>query len=266
MELIILGSGATQPPPRPYCECNVCKEARKKGIPYLRTGPSLFIKDVNVLIDTPGEIRLQLTREKIKRVDAVFYTHWHPDHTIGCTIFEQMNWNLKKWKAIRATKVFFPKGSLDDLRKYKLSGVIDYAIKLKTIDAKEINENSVIKFKRILIRPIKIGAVWGYSIEEGKKKILYAPCDIMDLPKLKLKNYDLFIIELGWLRKRLKGKENELLSFYDILEAIKKFKPKNVIFSHIEENRGSHKELKKLEKKYKRFNVKIAYDGMKVKI
>jgi phosphoribosyl 1,2-cyclic phosphate phosphodiesterase len=36
-----------------------------------------------ILIDTPPELRLQLIRADIGRVDAVLYTHGHADHTHG---------------------------------------------------------------------------------------------------------------------------------------------------------------------------------------
>jgi phosphoribosyl 1,2-cyclic phosphate phosphodiesterase len=36
-----------------------------------------------VLIDTPPELRLQLLRAGVDRVDAVWYTHCHADHTHG---------------------------------------------------------------------------------------------------------------------------------------------------------------------------------------
>ncbi len=91
MNLIILGSGGCTPIPRPGCTCPVCEEAREEGIPYARTGPSLFLEDINALFDTPEDVCQQLTRETIQTVNHIFYTHWHPDHTLGMRIVEQMN-------------------------------------------------------------------------------------------------------------------------------------------------------------------------------
>lgn len=79
MKLLILGSGGCQPPPRPGCMCRVCKEARDKGIPYYRTGPSLYLPEQNILFDIPEDLREQLNREKIGYVKHVFISHWHPD-------------------------------------------------------------------------------------------------------------------------------------------------------------------------------------------
>jgi phosphoribosyl 1,2-cyclic phosphate phosphodiesterase len=50
-------------------------EARKKGIPYSRSGPSLFLHDINALFDTPEDIFEQLNREGIEQVDFIFFTH-----------------------------------------------------------------------------------------------------------------------------------------------------------------------------------------------
>ena len=56
MRLTILGSGGCMAIPKPLCGCRVCREARVKGVPYSRGGPSAFLHDVNLLIDTPAEI------------------------------------------------------------------------------------------------------------------------------------------------------------------------------------------------------------------
>jgi phosphoribosyl 1,2-cyclic phosphate phosphodiesterase len=44
---------------------------------------ALGLPEGNVLIDTPPELRVQLTRERIGLIHAVLYTHAHADHLFG---------------------------------------------------------------------------------------------------------------------------------------------------------------------------------------
>jgi phosphoribosyl 1,2-cyclic phosphate phosphodiesterase len=83
MRIEFLGTGGAGTTPRPLCDCRVCVEARTKGVPYSRSGPSVFVHGPDLLIDTPEEIKSQLNRSQVTRVAAVTYSHWHPDHTAG---------------------------------------------------------------------------------------------------------------------------------------------------------------------------------------
>jgi phosphoribosyl 1,2-cyclic phosphate phosphodiesterase len=83
VQVEVLGSGGASTIPRPQCACRVCIEARAKGIPYARSGPSVFVHGPDVLVDTPEEARLQLDRSRVTNIAAALYSHWHPDHTAG---------------------------------------------------------------------------------------------------------------------------------------------------------------------------------------
>ncbi len=83
--------------PRPLCRCPVYQQAREKGIPYARTGPSAFLHDINLLIDTPAEIVSQLNRCDIDRIDYATYTHLDPDHVEGSRVFEQIALDFRTW-------------------------------------------------------------------------------------------------------------------------------------------------------------------------
>lgn len=56
MKLKIVGSGGMSIIPSSFCKCKICEEARQKGGRYERLGPSLYIDDIKMLIDTPEDI------------------------------------------------------------------------------------------------------------------------------------------------------------------------------------------------------------------
>lgn len=69
--------------PRPLCMCKVCEEARIKGNPYSRCGCSLFLEDLNLLVDTPEDICHGLNNCGVREIDRVLFSHVDPDHTLG---------------------------------------------------------------------------------------------------------------------------------------------------------------------------------------
>jgi phosphoribosyl 1,2-cyclic phosphate phosphodiesterase len=92
--LTFLGSGTSMGVPTLGCPCAVCADALQPGSRNRRTRPSLRIEWRNgppgdegdlhtVLIDTGPDFHAQAIRERIVRVDAVFYTHQHADHILG---------------------------------------------------------------------------------------------------------------------------------------------------------------------------------------
>ena len=109
MRVEILGSGGAVTIPRPGCSCRVCVEARERGRPYERTGPSVFVHGPDVLIDTPEESKLQLNRSSVGRIAAGLYSHWHPDHTAGRRVWESRNFEFRSWpRRFETTPLYVP--------------------------------------------------------------------------------------------------------------------------------------------------------------
>lgn len=67
MKLKIVGSSGMSIIPSSFCKCKICQEAREKGGRYERLGPSLYIDDIKMLIDTPEEIAVAATDKKYPR-------------------------------------------------------------------------------------------------------------------------------------------------------------------------------------------------------
>ena len=120
MRVEILGSGGAATIPRPGCQCRVCVEAREKGGRFARTGPSTFVHGPNILFDTPEESKFQLERARIGDISACFYSHWHPDHTMGRRVWETRNGDFRTWpreaKRPLVTDIYLPEQVAKDFR------------------------------------------------------------------------------------------------------------------------------------------------------
>ena len=83
MKLTFLGTGTSFGVPQLGCPCEVCHSTDPRDR-RTRVGAAVETDDgAIILIDTPPELRIQLLRANIARVDAVLYTHGHADHTHG---------------------------------------------------------------------------------------------------------------------------------------------------------------------------------------
>ena len=82
MKITILGSGTSTGVPMVGCGCRVCSSDDLRD---RRTRASLLIRHNGrtILIDTSSDLRQQVLREGVKKIDAVFFTHTHADHVNG---------------------------------------------------------------------------------------------------------------------------------------------------------------------------------------
>jgi len=105
MKWTILGSGGCMVIPKPLCQYTICKEAREKGVPYSKAGPSAFLHDINLLIDTPADIVSILNRSPVRRVDYLLFSHLDPDHVEGLRVVEQITLDFRTWQACPTKQV-----------------------------------------------------------------------------------------------------------------------------------------------------------------
>jgi phosphoribosyl 1,2-cyclic phosphate phosphodiesterase len=82
MELIFLGTGGAWGLPEVNCDCQVCIKMRQEGQKRDRTS-FVLTGESTLLVDCGPDVRAQLLRHGIDRIDAVLITHEHSDHYIG---------------------------------------------------------------------------------------------------------------------------------------------------------------------------------------
>lgn len=280
MEISILGSGGCMLIPKPLCGCSICKEAREKGPPYQRTGPSAFIHDENILIDTPSEISYQLNRSRIEEIDYLIFTHLDPDHIEGFRVVEQITLDFRTWTAYPDKRILLilPETLYDNLKKIHSAygPVLDFYREQGFVDCSLFKENIRIGKIDLTAIPIDRGAQVSfiYVFEKGGKKVVYAPCDIKPFPETRKEvcNADLLIIQPGMFEDGLKHdfrypddhlSRSTLYTFNETLALAERINAGQILFVHLEEywNRG-YGDYRAIENRVE--NIGFAYDGIRI--
>lgn len=295
MKIIITGSGGCVCTPKPLCDCHVCTEARVKGHPYMRYGPSLYIEDAALLIDTPEDITHAINHAGIKQIDNILYSHWDPDHTLGMRVMEQLKleWlnHYEGLKPENPLNIYAHPEVMADLKgiRSKFGPILDYyefmglirckaitdetAINVRSEGLNDIRSIMIDKIKLSLVKVPKEKAASVFVIESGGKKLIYSPCDCKPYPENDLfYDADLLIMGNTVIGDVLKHKRDlypghplrsELHVFGESVRIKEKYRIKDMIMTHIEETWGkTYDDYLKLEQELK--GVRFAYDGMEI--
>jgi Metal-dependent hydrolases of the beta-lactamase superfamily I len=95
MKFIILGCGSSMGVPRSDGFFGDCDPKNKKNY-RTRCSALLITSDENILIDTSPDIRQQLLRHKIKKINKVLFSHLHADQTHGINDLRSFYINSRK--------------------------------------------------------------------------------------------------------------------------------------------------------------------------
>jgi len=280
MKWTILGSGGCAVIPKPLCRCRICREARLKGPPYTRAGPSAFLHDINLLIDTPAEIAGLLNRSRIGRVDYLLFSHLDPDHVEGFRVVEQIALDFRSWRAYPQKQIclLLPEeleAPLMSMRS-QYGPLLDFYRESGFVRVEPFREKTEIDGVGITAISIDRGrqTAFVYVFEKSGRRVVYAPCDIKPFPehRSEVQGADLLVIQPGIFEDGLRHRfrypldhisRTTLYTFEETLELAARIGARKVLLVHLEEywNR-SYDDYLALERENP--NVRFAYDGMQV--
>lgn len=258
----ILGSGGAVTIPRPGCSCRICVEARARGVPYSRTGPSVFVHGPNVLIDTPEEAKEQLNRSRVTAIAAGLYSHWHPDHTAGRRVWESRNFDFRSWpRRFETTPIYIPERVWADFESnYGLADQFRFMEKQGTVRVVPVAESEPFQIDGVAVTPIPLDAenAHAFLFESGGKRLLVAMDETHGWIPPDLGPLDLAVLPIGvfehhpYTGERLIPEEFckppvKKTRYGHTLEMLASLAPRRAVLGHVEEmDRLSHDELIRL--------------------
>ena len=282
MEIEFLGTAGATTTPRPGCRCDICVEAREKGVPYSRTGPSVFVHGPNVLIDTPEESVQQLNRSRVREIAGCFYSHWHPDHVMGRRVWEALNADWRAWPPppTPRTPIYLPQQVATDFRtRLATWDHLTFFAQQGWVELVELRDGDTVTLAGTRIRPFRLAEdyVYAFLFEAGGRRALIALDELNGWsPPADVRGVDLAVIPMGiheldpFTGERRIAAQHPVLrteaTFAETLAIVDTLAAKRVVMSHIEEIDGlSHDDLERLAEQVGR-NITFAHDTMLVEV
>jgi phosphoribosyl 1,2-cyclic phosphate phosphodiesterase len=251
MKGIFLGTGTSQGIPVIACECEVCLSKNVKDN-RLRTSFLIQSETTTIVFDTGPDFRQQMLSNKIKKLDAVVFTHEHKDHVAGMDDIRAFNFIQKKDMEVYASEevqvalrrefhYVFSANKYPGVPMVNLNSIKNDTFQIGDIKLLPINVTHY-------IMPVKGFRIGNFTYITDAKKI-----DSVEMEKIKGSE----ILVLNALRK---GEHISHFNLEEALAIIKVINPKKAYLIHISHLMGLHDEVNKELPE----NVEIAYDGLEI--
>ncbi len=252
MKVTFLGTGTSQGIPVISCPCSVCQSVDAHD-QRLRTSILIESESTAIVVDTGPDFRQQMLREKVKRLDAVLFTHGHKDHVAGLDDVRAFNYFLQKPMDVYAT------GPVQEIIRNEFSYAFDREndypgipkIRLHTIDLEPFSIGDI-SFQPIEVYHLKL-QVLGFRF--GDFTYITDANYISDTQKEKIKGSRFLVLNALRVDKHV--------SHFNLAEAIalaQEIGAEATYFTHISHQLGMHQEVSRQLPP----DVFLAYDGLNI--
>jgi phosphoribosyl 1,2-cyclic phosphate phosphodiesterase len=234
LKVTFLGSGTSQGIPLIGCNCAVCTSADPMD-KRLRSSILVESASTRVVIDSGPDFRQQLLREKVRKLDAVIFTHEHKDHIAGLDEVRAFNFISGRHMPVYATQrvqvalkrefaYIFSDEKYPGIPEIDLYAFADERFTVGDLNFQPLN---VLHYKL----PVK-----GFRINDFA--YITDANFIPEHEKEKLRN--LKVLVLNALRR-----ESHISHFTlnEAVELVKELRPQKAYFTHISHQLGLHREV-----------------------
>jgi phosphoribosyl 1,2-cyclic phosphate phosphodiesterase len=253
LTITVLGSGTSVGVPTIGCDCRVCRSDDPRD---QRLRPSVLISfdDHNVLIDSGPDFRQQALRERIRRVDAILFTHSHADHIMGLDDVRPFNFHQRDPIPIygseqtianirNAFRYVFETGYTQS----SLPKIVPHCLNGGPVSLFGLDFTPV---------PLKHGDGESHGYRFGKAAYLTDHSEIPESSLPLLEGLDvLFLDALRYKPHPTHSTVDRSLAYVELL------KPKRTFFTHICHDLG-HERAESLLPSH----VRLAYDGLRIEV
>ncbi len=252
MKLTFLGTGTSQGVPVIGCECEVCRSDDPRDH-RLRSSVLVEASGVSILIDGGPDLRQQLLRANVNRLDAVLITHEHQDHVAGLDDLRPLIFAQQRDMPIYA----MPRVCEDIRTRYSYAFAETKYPGVPRFELHEFELGAKIDLADMSIQsiPIRHGKLPISGFKIGQMAYLTDMSDIDGLSMQYLSSLDLLILDC--LRRDPHYSHTHLDG---ALAWAEKLQPERCILTHVGHKLGNMAHLDRELPDH----VSVAYDGLQV--
>lgn len=254
LKIYFLGTGTSQGIPVIGSQHSVCKSKDLKD-KRLRVSVWIEWEEASIVIDCGPDFRQQMLTSGCQRIDAIFFTHEHADHTAGLDDIRPFFFKQGDIPIFAHERVI---GNLKQRFGYILETENKYP-GAPSVEINTIQNNNPFLFKNKSIIPVEVfhgnWQVFGFRIDTFAYLTDVKTIEQSEIEKLQ--NLDVLVVNA--LREEPHATHFSLQEALDFIEIVK---PKSAYLTHISHLLGFHEEVsKKLPP-----NVFLAYDNLILEI